>query len=356
MKKYFPNKENIKPLGRTCYVDNTLWMAFSGTGAAFTFRGTKAVVTMVADDTAARPGNEENWARVAVYVNGSRVVDAMMDQPRKEFLIFESGQPMDCSVEIVKLSETAMSTLGIESISVDAEEGIHPAAEKTHFVEIVGDSITCGYGVDDEVPEHHFVTGTEDVTRAYAYRTAQALDVDYSLVSISGYGIISGFVGPDEPPKPEQTIPQYYEKLGFSYGKFKGRSPADTPWDFSRQPDMVVINLGTNDDSYTQDYADRQEVYRTAYVNFLKLVRSRNPRAKILCVLGIMGDRLFPVVERVVEDYSVETGDRNIATMKFDVQLMEDGYVADWHPTAVTHGKAAEKLTRKIRELMGWPE
>lgn len=354
MKTYLPSKDNIKPLGRTCFIDNTLWMAFSGTGAAFTFCGTKAVVTMLADDTAAVPGNEENWARVAIYVNGSRVVDAMMDQPRKEFLIFESEQPTECSVEIVKLSETAMSTMGIESIFLDAEEGIHPAAEKTHFVEIVGDSITCGYGVDDEVAEHHFVTGTEDVTRAYAYRTAQALGVDYSLVSISGYGIISGYVDPGQPPKPEQTIPQYYEKLGFSYGKFKGHSPAETPWDFSRQPDLVVINLGTNDDSYTQDDTDRQEVYRAAYVNFIKLVRSRNPRAKILCVLGIMGDRLFPAVERVVSDYSAETGDQNIDTMKFDVQLAEDGYVADWHPTAVTHTKAAKKLTRKIKKLMGW--
>lgn len=354
MKTYLPSKDNIKPLGRTCFIDNTLWMAFSGTGAAFTFRGTKAVVSLLADDTAAIPGNEESWARVAIYVNGSRVVDAMMDQPRREFPIFESDQPTDCSVEIIKLSETAMSTMGIESISVDAEEGIHPAAEKTHFIEIVGDSITCGYGVDDEVAEHHFVTGTEDVTRAYAYRTAQALGVDYSLVSISGYGIISGYVESDEPPKPEQTIPQYYEKLGFSYGKFKGHSPAETPWGFGRQPDLVVINLGTNDDSYTQDYTDRQEIYRAAYVKFLKLVRSRNPQARILCVLGIMGDRLFPVVEKVVSDYSAETGDQNIDTMKFDVQLVEDGYVADWHPTAVTHGKAAKKLTRKIKELMGW--
>ena len=354
MKTYLPSKDNIKPLGRTCFIDNTLWMAFSGTGAAFTFRGTKAVVTMLADDTADVSGNEENWCRIAVYVNGSRVVDAMMDQHRKEFLIFESEQPMDCSVEVVKLSETAMSTVGIESISLDAEDGIHPTAEKPHFVEIVGDSITCGYGVDDEVAEHHFVTGTEDVTRAYAYRTAQALGVDYSLVSISGYGIISGYVDSDQPPKPEQTIPQYYEKLGFSYGKFKGHSPAETPWDFSRKPDLVVINLGTNDDSYTQDHADRQEIYKNTYVEFLKLVRSRNPRAKILCVLGIMGDRLFPVVEKVVRDYSAETGDHNIDTMKFDVQLVEDGYVADWHPTAVTHGKAAEKLTQKIKELMGW--
>ena len=354
MKTYLPDKDHVKPLGRTCFVDNTLWMAFSGTGAAFEFRGNRAAVTLLADDSVSVADNRENWARVAVFVNGSRVVDAMMDEARKEFVIVDGGQVQEYHVEIVKLSETAMSTVGIREIAVDAEDGIHPAAEKAHFIEIVGDSITCGYGVDDEVAEHSFVTGTEDVTRAYAYRTAKALDVDYSLVSISGYGIISGYVDAGQPPKPEQTIPQYYEKLGFSYGRYLGRTPSEIPWDFRRQPELVVINLGTNDDSYTQDFPDRQEAYRAAYVDFLRQVRRRNPGAKILCVLGIMGDRLYPMVEKAVSDYRNETGDADIDSMKFDVQLETDGYVANWHPTAVTHGKAAEKLTRKIRELMGW--
>ena len=354
MNTYLPNTDNIKPLGRICFIDNVLWLALSGSGAAFHFHGTKARVSVLADDTASVPGNENNHARIGIYVNGRRVVDEMMDEPRKEFLIFESTQAADCSVEIVKLSESAMSTMGIESISAETEDGIHPTAEKSHYIEFVGDSITCGYGMDDENAEHDFSTRTEDVTRAYAYRTAQALDADYSMVSLSGYGIISGYVNEGEPQKPEQTIPQYYEKLGFSYGKFLGRTPAEVNWTFERQPDLIVINLGTNDDSYTLDFADRQETYRAAYTEFLKLVRSKNPQVKILCTLGIMGRRLFPFVEKAVAAYSKETGDQNIACMEFDEQLASDGYTANWHPTAVTHGKAAEKLTGFIRELMGW--
>ena len=354
MNTYLPNTDNVKPLGRTCFIDNTLWLAFSGSGAAFHFRGTLARVAFLADDTASIPGNENNHARVAVYVNGSRVVDEMMDAPRKEFVIFESEQAADCSVEIVKLSESAMSTVGIESISAETKDGIHPTAEKPHYIEFVGDSITCGYGMDDENPEHNFSTRTEDVTRAYSYRTAQALNADYSMVSLSGYGIISGYVNEGEPQKPEQTVPQYYEKLGFSYGKYLERTPETVKWTFDRQPDLIVINLGTNDDSYALDHADRQEIYRASYTEFLKLVRSKNPQAKILCTLGIMGGRLFPFVEKAVAAYSAETGDRNIACMKFEEQLASDGYAADWHPTAVTHGKAAEKLVRNIKELMGW--
>ena len=354
MTTYLPDPKNIKPLGRTLFTDDVLWMAFSGSGAAFTFRGTKAQVTILADESARIPGNEDNLARIAVYVNGSRVIDAMMDEPRKEFTFFESETPADCSVEIVKLSESAMSTVGIAGIAVKSEDGIHHAPYRSRFIEFVGDSITCGYGVDDENEEHQFSTRTEDVTRAYAYRTAQALDADYSMVSLSGYGIISGYVGEGEPQKPEQTIPQYYDKLGFCYGKFLGRAPETVSWPFERRPDLIVINLGTNDDSYTLDDNAKQECYRSAYTEFLKKIRSKNPGATILCTLGIMGRRLCPVMEAAVAAYRAETEDSNIACMRFEEQLPSDGYTANWHPTAKTHGKAAEKLTGFIRELMGW--
>ena len=70
LKTYIPNTDNVKPLGRTKLVDDTLWMAFSGSGAEFTFNGTKASVTIAGDVNAANANNEDNQARIAIYVNG----------------------------------------------------------------------------------------------------------------------------------------------------------------------------------------------------------------------------------------------------------------------------------------------
>jgi len=355
MYTFTPDWQNVKPLGRTQQLEDSLWLAFSGTGAEFAFHGSRCEVTIAGDSNAAKADDEANKVRIAIYVNGKRVIDDMIDAPEKTYTVLEAAQKQDVVVRIVKLSETAMSTCGIRTIAVDAAEGIRPTPAKAHRIEVIGDSITCGYGVDDEVAEHHFVTGTEDTTRAYAYRTAEKLDVDYSLVSISGYGIISGFTGTGECKITAQLIPTYYEKLGFSYGEYQGRKAEDTAWDFAAYvPELIVINLGTNDDSYTLDHADRQEEYRAAYVEFLKVVRRNNPDARILCTLGIMGDRLYPMVAQAVRDYTAQTGDTNISSMKFDVQLLADGYVADYHPTAVTHEKAAQRLTEEIRRLMGW--
>lgn len=342
----------VKPLGRTHQIADTLWLAYSGAGAEFVFRGSWCRVTMAGDSVSHDAQNTGNHGRIAIYLDGARVVDSMMDAPEKNWTV-AAHQPGEHLVRIVKLSETAMSTCAVQRIETDGT--IQPAPVKAHLVEFIGDSITCGYGVDDEDPVHHFVTSTEDVTRAYAYKTAQLLDADYSMASISGYGIISGFTDTAEAPVTSQLMPDYYDKLGFSYGEYKGKKPEQIQWTFDeRRPDVIVINLGTNDDSYCRDDPERQRAYCAAYIRFLHAVRAKNPGAMILCTLGMMGDRLYPWVEKAAADYSAATGDQHIACMAFTPQLPEDGLAADYHPTEATHQKAAQRLAERIRQLMHW--
>lgn len=352
---YAPTSENVKALGRTMLTDDDmLWLAFSGSGAEFTFNGTKAEVVIAGDDNAEKPNNEDNQARIAIYVNGERVVDDMIDHAEETYTVFESETPAECDVKIVKLSETANSTCAVKSVTVDAEEGIKPVEKKAHFIEFVGDSITCGYGVDDEVKEHHFSTKTEDVTKTYAYKTAEKLDADYSMVSISGYGIISGY-SDGKKKVAEQQLPKYYDKLGNSYGTFGGKRVSGQTWDFTGYtPDAIVVNLGTNDASYTKNKEDRVQDYVDSYVEFLKKLRTNNPDAQIFCTLGIMGQDLYPAVEQAVQNYTEETGDTKVTVMPFDIQSPDDGYAADWHPTEATHEKASEKLVSEIKSVMGW--
>ena len=345
-----PNRHNVTSLGRTWPLADGLWLAFSGTGAELVFTADLCEVVLAGDSRAADAAAVTDHARIAVELDGKRVVDARISMPEQTFRILaEAGEHI---LRIVKLSETAMSTCVIRSITA---ENIRPAARKNRLVEFIGDSISCGYGVDDEDPEHHFTTGTEDATRAYPYLTAKGLDADYSLVCISGYGIISGYTATAEAPVTAQLLPDYYEKLGFSYGEYRGMTPQCINWDFTaRQPDVVVINLGTNDDSYCLDDESRQQHYCDKYVHFLMTVRRCNPGAKILCTLGVMGDRLYPCVEKAAAAYTARTGDHNIACMPFVPQREEDGRAADYHPTEATHRKAAARLSAELRRLMGW--
>ena len=346
-------EENFKELGRTYYLDNKIYCALSGTGAEFTFTGTACTVTVEGDNNSTNPSSKDAHARVAIYVNGERVIDDMIDNAQETYEVFKSDSEQDVDVKIVKLSESPHSTFAISDITVTGKD-VKPAVDKERLIEFVGDSITCGYGVDDEVKEHNFSTTTEDVTKAYAYKTAGLLDADYSMVSFSGYGIISGY-SDGENKVAAQTVPQYYTKLGYSWSGNGMFSPAMLDWDFSkRQPDVIVINLGTNDDSYCKNIAERCEEYQQEYVNFLKTVRENNPDAAIIGALGVMGQNLCPYVEAAIKQYSEETGDTNVAYLMFDQQDQRDGLAADWHPTEATHEKAAAKLAEKIKEVMGW--
>lgn len=352
---FLPTEENVKTIGRTFEYKDSLWLAQSASGIEYSFTGTKGSVTILGDNVATSSWGQNSYARVAVYVNNEKVVDELITEDEKTFDIFKSDEAQDVNVKIVKLSESANSTVGVKDIKVISKDGIKKAEKKQHSIEFIGDSITCGYGVDLESTTASFSTATENATKTYAYKTAKNLDADYSMVSFSGYGIISGYTGTGE-KNTTSILPKYYDKVGFSYGYFNSEvEVASVDWDFNKsQPDVVVINLGTNDSSYCKSDESKKAEFVEGYVEFLKQVRAKNPNAQILCTLGMMGDDLYTSIESAVEQYTSATSDLKVSSMKFDVQSYSDGFAVDYHPTEKTHEKAAKKLTEKIKTIMNW--
>lgn len=348
---YVLSENNVKLLGRSIVLDDFIWMPYSSTGVEFNINAKRLDVTFEGD-SGARRADENSAARVAVFVNGERRLDELITQNTMTFTVFDQNEAVTGPVQILKISESANSTAGIKSITLDKNGTFEKTEPKPLKIEFIGDSITCGYGVDDLNMSHHFKTSTEDNTKTYAYKTAQNLNADYSMVSISGWGIISGYTGNDQ-KNSGSILPLYYNRLGFSWGnKFNGWAPQDYEWDFEQfRPDIIVINLGTNDNSYTKGIPERIDEFKAGYLSFIYEVRLKNPSAHIICSLGIMGQDLFPAIEETVEDYKVRSKDTNISVLKFNQQNMGDGIAADWHPSEKTHIKAATKLTAKIKEL-----
>jgi hypothetical protein len=91
-------------------------------------------------------------------------------------------------------------------------------------------------------------------------------------------------------------------------------------------------------------------MYRKQYKEFLKTVRKNNPGAMILCVLGIMGTGLNDSMVHAVNEYRTETGDTRIHSMTLQEQdAARDGYGSDYHPTAKTQQRLAEKIQAFIQ-------
>ena len=345
------SKDYVKVIGRT-YVDNdgTRWFTNTASGVEFTYTGTEGSVTLQTSAIS----DESNQARVAIYVNNVLTADVMMDEMEKTVDFLTSDTAKAVTVRIIKLSESPFAPFAIKTIDVTSTADIEPTAQKQYKIEFIGDSITCGYGVDDENVSGGFKTATENGSKTYAYKTAEALGADYSIVAASGFGIISGYTTSEL--NSAQTIPPYYSNLGFSWYPFAdGSNSTNIAWDFNEfQPDAVVINLGTNDNSYCGSNESRKAEYVAGYVEFLKDIRAKNPNATIFCTLGIMGQELFPQIEEAVAQYTAETGDTNVTSMEFDVQQVSDTICVDWHPSEKTHQKAANALIDYMKYIMNW--
>lgn len=353
MQSVNPSANSVKYLGRTLLHNDILWLALSGSGIEFSYEGQYLEICVQGDDHTATCTDH---ARIAVYIDNERVLDAMIRSSQQRYTIIDEPVSRTCTVRLIKVSEAPMSIVGIRELITDDAAKIQPAPAKTHRIEFIGDSITCGYGADDDDISHTFSTATEDVTKAYAYRIAQILDADYSMVSYSGYGVYSGYIDESTDTRNvAELLPPYYPLVGFSRGTYLGAAITMTDWDFHRfEPEIIVLNLGTNDNSYCRNEPQRHADFISCYHDFLTLVHEKNPNAYILCVYGIMNHELSSCIEKAVNQYRQSSGSDCISFLMLTTQTADDGYVVDFHPSLNTHRKAASAVAARIREIMGW--
>ena len=101
-------------------------------------------------------------------------------------------------------------------------------------------------------------------------------------------GIAAIAVGGQKAGTPDLNMPVQYEYTGYAWKPQLRSEPTflSEKWDFSRyQPDVVCINLGTNDLS-TNNYDVK--LLKQGYQTLLKMVRQHNPQAKIVFLCGSM--------------------------------------------------------------------
>ncbi|MCR5015769.1 MAG: GDSL family lipase [Ruminococcus sp.] len=342
------DKSNVKLLGRALVRDDILRLTLSGTGCEFTFTGCKLALTVGVDSDCFNDGRRCNMPRIAILCDGRIIVKKLIEQRSERFDIVSSETPVTKTIRIVKLSECAFSHAEVSPAETDDGAVIAPTADKPLKIEFIGDSITCGYGVDDSNLQSEFSCEAENAMKSYAYIAADLLGADYSLFSYSGYGIISGYSG-DGMRNTRELLPPYYESCGFSYSSVNGTKLQDIPWDFSAfVPDIVVLNLGTNDNSFCAFHNEAYREFEDSYLAFLKVVRRCNPDAHIICSLGIMLTEPLPYIENAVK----QLGDSNVSVFRYTMQNGLLGFGSNWHPSEDTQHRAGEELAEHIKSIL----
>lgn len=212
-------------------------------------------------------------------------------------------------------------------------------------IEFYGNSITCGYALEDTVHDSPLAI-YENNYDAYGAITARHFNAQYQCIAKSGIGIMISWF--------PLIMPEMYYRLD--------PNDPNSTWDFSKyRPDVVVINLLQNDSWLINNPKHEQFINRfgsdkpnesviiSAYQDFVKHIRSVYPKAKIICMLGNMNITREGSPWPTYEDKAVNgLNDRNIFTFIVPYKRTPG------HPKKEEQRALANELIKFIDEHIQW--
>jgi lysophospholipase L1-like esterase len=246
---------------------------------------------------------------------------------------------------ITKRTEALFGVGTFEGFILDGGKDLVKSNEKKkRKIEFVGDSYFTGFGSEGDSPDCVFSRETENSYLSFGPQLARKLDADYSIVAISGSGVVKNYG--DSTRTSEFPLPHYYNQSLFN----------DTLlWDFkSWQPDVVVVRLGRND--YWQKPHPKREMFRTAYLELLKFIRKNYPNAHIFALCSpLRYDPHCDYISSVVNELNGKNKDKKIHFVKVDVKFNpKRDFGCEKHPNRFGHQKIADFLEPIIRKEMKW--
>lgn len=288
-----------------------------------------------------------------------------------------------------------------------------PDAKPAHRIEVIGDSITCGAGVEaastDDVrcmengmlnipgvPEAGYQSGfgggVENGYLAYGSVLGRLLGAEWVVTCQSGIGLYRNYYN-----LATGTMPQIYDFL------FPGDSNVTQTWATNQfVPDVIAIGLGTNDFSHASSTTnvdgrpalDVQNQFVPAFIQFINQLATYYPGVNIVLVSSpILGDQ-YPTSSdmdltsdrnamcEIADYYGFDGGCNGAQAGAFVpeggvVTVLEGGVVADsgpppnvrvvpaivdkvigtgcgGHPNAQQQAAAAAQIAQVVQNIMGW--
>jgi len=242
---------------------------------------------------------------------------------------------------ISKRTEASLGVVTFKGFYIDdGARLLSPAPRPNRRIEIIGDSISCGFGNEGTFP-CPFTPETENNWLTYGPLTARSLNADYYLEAWSGRGMVRNYG--DSNVSSLYPFPVQYPFI--LPNDFNGTSK----WDFSQWiPHAIIINLGTND--YSTSPYPSEELFTSGYIKFINFLQNQYqpPPIFFLCCGPMLSG--FPCsyiqsITNIVGAFYVDL--QNILNNSTDLRC-------EWHPSV----KGQEKITEIIffinETIMKW--
>jgi hypothetical protein len=269
--------EQIHYMGRIAHSDSTSSFFWSGTSAQINFEGTEVKAIL----------NDENGKNYYnIIIDRDSVIMLRTQSGKKTYTLAENLKPGKHSIKLFKRTEYDQGSTNFYGFELSKNSKIlEPEPISNKKIEFYGNSITCGYAVEDYEGKDRPDSIYTNNYMSYAAITARHYDAEYHCISKSGIGItVSWF---------PYIMPDIYDQLIPLNEK--------SSWDFSQfTPDVVVIHLLQNDSwlvnmpnhpsfkKYFGNEKPSEEFIIEAYKNFVAKLREKYPDTQIICTMGGM--------------------------------------------------------------------
>lgn len=331
------NDPRITYEGRTIYQAEAAVLSWPGASVKINFTGSGISAVLKDQDTS-------NYYQIILDEKPVGILHP--DTSKKVYQLVSNLSNRKHSVELFKRTEWDKGKTQFYGFMPIKGASALPASKlPKRKIEFYGNSITCGYATEDhkdDSPIGYF----ENNYLSYAAITARHFDAQYSCIAKSGIGILISWF--------PLIMPEMYDRLD--------ATDSTSKWDFAKYtPDVVVINLFQNDSWLTQrpDFPEFKHQFGTkapsaeqivlAYKNFVQNIRSKYPKAKIICTLGSMdatktGSPWPGYVEKAVK----ELNDDKIYTHFFPYKNTAG------HPKVAEQKEMADSLIAFIDQHIKW--
>lgn len=308
---------SIKLIGRTSMVGRYVSCDWSASGIEFTANCKGAVTLKIQGN-----GGESTTGYFTVYIDGVRQPNriSVATTGTKEVRIATGLKAGEHTIRFLKQTYVKHARFTIQSIKMTGTLSEKAPEQQKYYMEVIGDSITSGHGI----LEKNGNPSSFDATSAYAFLAAETLKSDYSIVSVDGIGVTTGYQ--------KETMPQVYPYTCY-YRNATAKYKTD------RTPNVVVINLGTNDATMSSN--------TTTYINDVKTligqVRENYENVPIIWIYNSMRADYNAHTKTAIDALGGESA--GLYMLKFTANTSG----GNSHPSAAAHVTGAKVLSDFIK-------
>lgn len=356
-----PGQPEVRFTGRWEFSDPAHPKAnYPGSGFEAAFSGTQVSVTLSA--TPSSSATDRGLYFVSV-VDSAAPVRTKLTSGQHSYALATGLASGSHTVRLALDTEGMYGYVQFRSLELGTGTLLAPPARAPLRMEVVGDSITCGYGnlgpptVEDQsnnwsAPTCNFTTDTESNYMAYGSVLARLLGAEVVSICYSGLGVYEDLDGNIDSPSTPQ-LPTYYQDALVDCDGVELHEYGYPVAGHSAPYDVVLVNLGTNDISGAKG-VPALDVLKTAYFKLLGEIRANNPAAQVFLTLGPMsGDAELDTYAQRLDAIITAYADPKLHRLDLDTQDPALGVGCDWHPTMAEDLRVALRLAHQMEPILG---